>query len=170
MKKPKVLYHASPNREIDIFEPRRVGYRDPNEGPVVFATPDKALASIFMLKTDEKWSKIGRFTDNGVTTPWHLVVSSRRRLKKADSGGAIYSLPPKTFDNSSQAGMGETEWVSKVSVKPLKKEVFESGVEEMIKLGVEVFVVSRKELKKMKPAEDHGLEIIKKLRAGGGTL
>lgn len=45
--RPKILYHASPNRSINVFEPRREKVRDPEEGPVVFATPDKALASAF---------------------------------------------------------------------------------------------------------------------------
>jgi len=35
--KPKVLYHASQNREIDVLEPRADTVRDKAEGPVVFA-------------------------------------------------------------------------------------------------------------------------------------
>lgn len=162
--RPKVLYHASSNSEIEVFEPRREKVRDPEEGPVVFATHDKALASAFLVRTDGSWVKIGRFTESGITTPWHFIASSRRRFMKSDFGGAIYYLPVDTFNNDSEKGMGSVEWVSRVPVKPVDKDLFESGFDAMRSLGVDVYFVSRRTFRKIDKSEDHGRDIIQSLR------
>lgn len=48
--KPPFLYHGSAHRDIEELEPRANSYRDLEEGNVVFATPDLAMATIFMTK------------------------------------------------------------------------------------------------------------------------
>lgn len=62
--KPAALYHASGNRDIEEFEPRNRHTRDRSEGPVVFGTPDKAVASMFLVHDDDRWSEKG--LHNGV--------------------------------------------------------------------------------------------------------
>lgn len=160
MKIPKVLYHSSPKINIDIFEPRKEKIRDPEEGPVVFATPDKALAAAFLVRTDGSWVKIGRFSDGKTLTPWHLVTKNKRRFRRSDKGGAIYHLPSAGFSSDPNKGMGNMEWTSKNNVKPIKKEVFTSGEQAIKDLGVKVYFVDRKTFKAINDSGDHGRSII----------
>lgn len=157
---PKVLYHSSPNLEIKIFEPRREKVRDPEEGPVVFATPDKALAAAFLVRTDGSWVKIGRFSDNNKQTPWHLVTKNKRRFRKLDVGGAIYHLPPKGFSSDPTKGMGDMEWTNTKKVRPIKKEVYTSGEQAMKELGVNLYFVNRRTFRAINKSKDHGRKII----------
>lgn len=167
---PKVLYHSSPNINIDIFEPRNVKVRDPEEGPVVFATPDKALAAAFLVRTDGSWVKIGRFTDGQTQTPWHLVTKNKRRFRRRDKGGAIYHLPAAGFSSDLNKGMGDMEWTSRESVRPLKKDAYTSGEQAMKDLGVNVYFVDRKTFKAINESNDHGRSIILGLEPDSGTI
>lgn len=90
--KPQILYHSSPDHNITLFEPRADSIRDPAEGPVVFASPDKTYASIFLIPTDDPWTNISQFNGNH-----YLIVSDKKRLYNLDKGGAIYTVPSKTF-------------------------------------------------------------------------
>ena len=164
MQKPKVLYHASPNKNIEVFEPRANGVRDKSEGPVIFATPDKVFSSIFLVKTDGSWAKISRWTSNGLTTPWSLIVKGKRRFVRKDKGGAIYHLSPESFNFDPSKGVGESEWTSRNEVRSIKKDVYDSGLRAMINHGVEVYFVSRKVFREINQSEDHGREIIAKLK------
>ncbi|HRV76345.1 MAG: hypothetical protein H6799_01205 [Candidatus Nomurabacteria bacterium] len=164
MEKPNVLYHASSNKDIEVFEPRANGVRDMSEGPVVFATPDKAFASIFLVKTNGKWAKISRWTSNGVTTPWHLIVKGKRKFKRRDHGGAIYHLPSESFTFDPDKGVGGSEWTSRSEIRPSGKDLYDSGFRAMIDYGVEVYFVGRLTFRKIKRSEDHGYEIVSKLK------
>ncbi len=160
---PKVLYHSSPNLNIEVFEPRKEKVRDPKEGPVVFATPDKALAAVFLVRTDGSWVKIGRFSSNGQHTPWHLIANNKRRFRKLDVGGAIYHLPPEGFSSDPTKGMGGVEWTNPKTVVPIKKEIYSSGEKAMQELGVNIYFVSRKVFRAIKKSDDHGHNIISSL-------
>ena len=116
MMKPKILYHASQNREIDVLEPRADTVRDKAEGPVVFASPDKAGVTKFVVPTEDSWTRKMRFGDNHV-----MVICGRERFIEADKGGAIYQLNPDLFEQKNIEG-GKSEWTSKVAVKPVEKE------------------------------------------------
>lgn len=133
MVKPKFLYHASSNRNVEILEPRAESIRDPNEGPVVFATPNKTYASMFLVPSDDSWTSKGQFNEQ-----YYHAISDEKRYKKLDKGGAIYTLKPDTFETDLTKSMKQREWMSKKSVKPVKKEVYESGLEAMKQLGVRV--------------------------------
>jgi len=128
--KPKVLYHASSNKIIEKFDPRAESYRDPDEGPVVFAIPDQAYASMFIVPVDDKWSRISIFNDVHA-----IIISDKERFQKLDKGGAIYSLSSDTFNSDPQKNEPEHEWTSKESVKPSNKTIYENGLEEMIENG-----------------------------------
>ena len=49
MNRPKTLYNASPNSEIDIFEPRNERIRNVGAVQVGFARPDKSTAPTIVL-------------------------------------------------------------------------------------------------------------------------
>lgn len=163
VRKPDVLYHASPDSEIEVFEPRQDKVRDPLEGPVVFATPDRAFATCFLVPTDDSWARISRFSENGVPGSWKVIVSDRDRFKQLDHGGSIYHLPVDTFNSDTRYSMGETEWTSREAVTPIGKEDFESGLTAMRDAGVEVSFVDEQTFKDIVESDDHGKAIIESL-------
>ena len=61
----------------------------------------------------------------------------------------IYTLPSRTFETVPNKGMGKYEWVSKVPVKPILTETFESGLEAQKKLGVQVCFVGGDEFRRL---------------------
>jgi hypothetical protein len=147
-KEKPLLYHASSNRELEILEPRAESYRDPNEGEVVFATQDKKYASCFLVPTNDSWSSISAFRNSNHPDIHVMVVSDEERFKKLDKGGAIYTLSPESFylDKSKS----KREWTSKSKVKPIKKEVYEKGLDAMLDLGVLVYFCDEEKLKEVK--------------------
>lgn len=153
--KPKFLYHASPRRDIQEFEPRAQSVRDPEEGPVVFATPSEAYASMFIVRTDDRWSEKGRF--NNV---YYTVVSDKQRFKEMDKGGSIYTLPSETFSSDKTKNMGMTEWTSRKTVKSIRKTDYESGLEAMLEHGVQVYFVDPETWLRIKDSRDHGFSIL----------
>ncbi|MDQ5943592.1 MAG: hypothetical protein QG675_360 [Patescibacteria group bacterium] len=159
MNKPSVLYHASPNRKIEIFEPRAEHVRDPLEGPVVFATPDIAYASCFIVESDDSWVQISGFNNVRV-----VVISDRTRFEREDQGGAIYELPSDTFVNEIRGG-AKDEWTSREAVKPITKNVFDSGLDAMLKYAVQVYFVDQETFDHINIADDHGIAILRTLKS-----
>jgi hypothetical protein len=156
--KPPVLFHASRNQNIDVFEPRAEKTRDINEGPRVFGTPSRAMASIFLVESDDSWVQLGTMDD----VPY-LIISDEERFRNLDNGGVIYSLPNDTFENDPEKGLRELEWTSKESVTPTGKESISSALEDMIKQEVKVFFVDKETYAQIQNAPDHGESIVKKL-------
>ena len=160
LQKPAVLYHASSSSDTTELKPRNEKIRNPAEGPVVFATPDKAYASCFLVPSDGSWVAIGRYSDD---EPWHAVVADEQRFRSLDRGGAIYCLPSGSFDHNPDANMGEIEWTSKEPVRPINKELIGSGLEAMIKLGVQVYFVNKATFAAIEQSPDHGRAILQEL-------
>lgn len=156
--KPKVLYHASKNRTIAKFEPRLGKRRDESEGAQIFATPSKAMATIFLVETDDSWTQSGAM--DGVP---YIIISDRERFEQLDNGGAIYSLPSDTFDTDLEKGLRELEYTSVESVEPLEVECFESALEAMIKEGVKIYFVDKAKFEAIKLSDDAGEQIVKNL-------
>lgn len=163
VEKPTVLYHASPTPNIEEFEPRREGYRDPTEGPVVFATPDKAYATLFLVNSNDSWTSKGRFSEAGINGPWHIIISDRERFEAADKGGSIYTFDPKDFSFDLHRNMGSNEWTSQTPVRPTGEEDYPSGVEAMKSAGVELYFVDTATFTKIKNSEDNGYSILASL-------
>ncbi|GEM_PF-758686 len=156
--KPTVLYHASSNRNIEVLEPRAEKVRDENEGPVVFASPDKALTTKFLVPSDDTWTRKMRFGDTHVH-----VISDRKRYEEFDKGGAIYHLSPEGFTLDQTKRGGKNEWTSNTSVTPTEKEEYESGLEAQLDNGVQVYFVDEETFDRITQSEDHGVAIIKGL-------
>lgn len=160
IEKPAFLYHASSTKNREEFEPRNRTVRDPEEGPVVFATPDKAYASCFMVPgVDDSWCQISVFGDIHV-----MIISDEKRFKNSDKGGGIYILPSETFETDPEKSRTGREWTSKPAVKPIDKIEYKTGLEAMLENGVEVYFVNEKTFEEIREAEDHGLEILKTLK------
>jgi len=157
--KPPVLFHASRNQDIDVFEPRAEKTRDENEGPQVFGTPSRAMASIFLVESDDSWVESGAM--DGVP---YIVISDEERYKNLDTGGVIYSLPNDTFENDPEKGLRELEWTSSEPVVPSEKEFVSSALEDMVEQGVKVFFVDKETWEEIKNAPDGGESMVKSLK------
>lgn len=158
--KPNFLYHASQNPDINVLEPHTESVRDPNEGPVVFATPNLPYVTMFLVNSDDSWTAKGRFNKT-----FYTVISDKNRFLEADKGGTIYTLPNDTFYCDLEKGMGRNEWVSKEAVKPIKKQHYALGIEAMIDSGVQVYFVDKQTFQKIKQSEDHGLSILQSIQS-----
>jgi hypothetical protein len=158
IEKPPVLFHASRSPDIEVFEPRAEKIRDRNEGPQIFATPSRAMASIFLVDSDDSWVKSGVI--NGTL---YIIISDEERFRNSDKGGAIYSLPNTTFKNDPEKGLRELEWTSNRPVRPTGKEIVPSALEDMLKNGVRVYFTDKATFQAIKSSPDHGKSILDSL-------
>ncbi|MFA4871856.1 MAG: hypothetical protein WC610_02240 [Patescibacteria group bacterium] len=158
IEKPRILYHASINRGLPELNPADKSVRDRNEGPVVFATPDRALVTTFLVEGhDDSWTRIGII--NGV----HYMVICRDRDKfiELDKGGSIYEFPSEEFYCDPAKGMGEKEWASKKTVKPINEVSYPSALDAMIESGVQVYFVDRETFQSIDLDSDYGTDFKK---------
>lgn len=158
--KPSLLYHGSPHKGIEEFEPRISRGTGEEFGAMVYATPDLATASAFLAEVKKEWSA-GRFGD----TFYVCIPLSREEFIKNDKGGHIYVLPSDTFESDPKRGLGEYEWVSKTKVKPSKKIEYLSALDAMLENGVQVYFVDDDTYKKIKESKDHGLAILQNIES-----
>lgn len=158
--KPPFLYHGSPHKGIEEFEPRISKGTGEEFGAMVYATPDLATASAFLAEVKKEWSA-GRFGD----TFYVLIPFPREEFIKNDKGGHIYVLPSDTFESDPKRGLGEYEWASKTSVKPTKKIEYPSALDAMLENGVQVYFVDDNTYKQIKESNDHGFSILKNIES-----
>jgi hypothetical protein len=155
--KPETLFIGTQAKGIKEFTPGKGKHRDENEGAVIFSTPDRALASVFMMKDhNDSWTKIGYYRDILVV----VICMDRDKYIKKDNGGVIYEVPSEKFDYDPHKGMGEKEYTSREPVKPIDETSYPSSLDTMIDNGVQVYFVDEKTFKDIWAAEDYGKEII----------
>lgn len=149
--KPQYLYHGSPNKNIEEFEPRISGGTGESHGPLVYATPDIAIASAFMADVGRSWS--AGFINN---IPYVVIPINRDVFLENDKGGSLYTLPSESFDFDVHRGLGRREWASKEKVRPVEKKDHESAIDTMIEHGVQVYFVGEDFFQQLKISEDKG--------------
>lgn len=154
---PTILYHGSPNKDIERLEPRNVKVRSKDEGPVVFATPDKAGAVKNLMWSDDSWTQLS--THNG--THIALIASDRAEFMAKDTGGACYEIAGEGFMCDTNFAARD-EWTSRQPVVPVRKEVFPSALDAMIEHGVQVYFIDQVTLRRYQDTDDK-LSIIKEL-------
>ena len=165
--RPETLYIGTQTKGIKEFTPRRGNYRDENEGAVIFSTPDKALALVFMMKDhNDSWTKIGYYRDILVI----VICMDREEYIKKDKGGVIYEVPSDSFDYNPNLGMGEKEWTSREPVKPINETSYASSLDTMVDNGVQVYFVDKTTFKDIWDADDYGKEIISGLTSENSRL
>lgn len=157
---PAVLYHASPTNNLKEIVPLARTIRDPEEGAVVFATPDLAYATMFLVPTDDGWISCGLL--NNVH---YMVISDKKKFRKLDKGGTIYALPSYSFYCDLGKGGREKEWVSRVPVKPQRADFYPRALEAMVNYGVQVYFVDKETFTKIKGSGDHGLSILRDIES-----
>jgi hypothetical protein len=154
MEKPKVLYHASPNKDLSKLEPRSISRPlDFHEGQVVFATPDLSRSTVFLVASDDSWTHSGSFGN-----VCYFYCKDKERFLREDHGGVVYFLPPDTFEK-----YNENEWFSKEVVTPIEIKEYTSGLTAMVENGVRVYFVDDATFERLNQAEDHGLSILSEL-------
>lgn len=134
-----VLYHASTNKNLELIKPKPTLSKDKFIGDFVFATKDKILATMY-LATKGYATLLGPRD----TPPNIVICADEKEYLKNDKGGAIYELPSDSFKDSPQKGLTDFELVSKSAVTPLSKVVYESSLEAMKKLGIEIRFVDQR--------------------------
>ncbi|HEU0051389.1 MAG TPA: hypothetical protein VFQ60_05040 [Patescibacteria group bacterium] len=160
--KPAVLYLAAQTPGIRELLPKKGNYRDKNEGAVIFSTPDKALASAFLVKGHgDHWMQIGYY--RGI--PVVVINADREEFIAKDTGGVIYSVPSDTFDYDPDKGLREKEWTSREPVKPLAETRYPSALDTMIEHGVQVYFVDKQIFDEIKNSKNHGFSILKNLHS-----
>jgi len=134
--KPNKFYHGSPNRGIEELEPRRKSFRDKTEGELLFATPDIACATLFLVRMHDDESLKG--TDDGF---YINVIADKEKFTELDKGGTIYELPDANF--TSDPNRWSKEWATKEKIKPRDKIHFDSALRAMIDNGVKVYFTDK---------------------------
>ncbi|MBI5466691.1 MAG: hypothetical protein HY975_00540 [Candidatus Kerfeldbacteria bacterium] len=134
--KPPLFYHASANRHLERLEPRAETVRDEAEGAVVFATPEKDLASTFMLPKDDSWSASGRVNGRAFA-----LFADRDKFAALDHGGTLYVLPAESFGRDDRDEHHRSEWTSQEAVVPIERIDYDSALTAMQENGVRVHFV-----------------------------
>lgn len=156
--KPKILYHASPNKNLLTIEPRNKNVRDKSEGPVVFATHNEVCASLFLVDTNDSWTSKGRV--NGV---YYQIISDRKRFEEADKGGSIYEVSSSNFERKNNSGWQSLEWTSTSPVNPIRKTDYSSGLDTMINKGVQVYFIDKETFETIKQRKSEFPDFLKTL-------
>jgi hypothetical protein len=164
--RPKVLYVSAQTAGIKELTPMHGRSRDSSEGSVIFSTPDKALASVFLVEGhDDSWMQIGYYSD----IPCVVVCMDKNEFIKRDKGGTMYEVPSENFNYNPNLGMGDKEWTSKIATKPTKETFYPSTLDAMVENGVNVYFVDKKTFSEINNADDNGFEILLSLASENRT-
>jgi len=134
--KPDKFYHASLNKEIEELEPRRLSNRSKEEGKLLFASPDIACATMFLVRIYDNESRKGY--SNGA---YYFVIANKEKFLELDKGGIVYVLPDANF--TCDPNKWQKEWATTEKVKPESKIHFDSALKAMIENGVKVYFVDK---------------------------
>lgn len=155
--KPPVLYIATQTAGLQELSPREGRNRGGDEGAVIFSTPNKELASVFLIEGhNDSWIQIGYFSD----IPYVAICMSREDFLNRDHGGTMYEVPSDTFNYDPNLGMGDKEWTSSEAVNPTNETDYPSALDAMIENGINVYFVDRQTFDAMNAANDHGFSIL----------
>ncbi len=158
--KPEVLYIAAQTPGIQELTPTQGNYRDENEGAVIFSTPDKGLASAFLVEGHgDHWMQIGVYGDISVV----VINADREEFIRNDTGGIMYAVSSDTFDFDPDKGMGEKEWTSRKPVRPKSETRYPSALDAMVQNGVQVYFVDKKTFDEINSADNAGYDILTEL-------
>ena len=156
--KPPFLYHGSTYRELEELKPQGRMHRT-EEGELLYATPDLAIASVFLVEGAHYGC--GKFGD----TVYAWIIANRDEFIRNDKGGHIYVLPSDSFKINQGRGLGNYEYVSKEPVAPIKTIEYPSAVDAMIENGVQVYFIDQDTYEKIQASKDHGWSIYSKLES-----
>jgi hypothetical protein len=160
MEKPPLLYHGSPNKCLEVLEPRVSKGSGEQYGKLVYASPDIATSSVFLADVPGRWS-LGAFG----AVQYALIAVPRDKFIANDKGGSIYVLPSETFETDEHRGLGSKEWASEVPVRAIEKMDFSSALEAMLNYGVQVYFITSDQLDLFNTSLDYGLSILSSMES-----
>lgn len=160
MDKPEFVYHGSPRGDIEEFIPRISLGSGEAYGTQVYASNDLATASMFMADVGKPWST---GDVNGIL--YAIIPLTKEEFIQRDKGGFIYKLSGETFTSDPQRGMGEKEWASPVSVKPIEVRKIDSVLDAIVENGVQVYFVTDEQYGDMQSSEEPKWKSLLKLRS-----
>lgn len=140
--KPEYFFHGSPHKGLPSLQPRNTSVRNFEEGSVVFASPYIALATYFLVKTDDEWASIGRLGTD-YNDPFYIIIGDEQRFRTLDHGGAIYHVHSAPFTSNPLFGDTPYEWTCPHPIKPQIVRKYDSALLAMIQHRVQVYIVPR---------------------------
>lgn len=158
-KRPRFVYHGSPIGDIKVFVPRVSHGTGEKYGALVYAAPDEATASIFMLSVQGHWSA-GR-TEKGA---YVVIPQDRDEFLASTRPGYLYVLSADTFSTQEGRGMGDYEWASTEPVKPIRKIRYNNPLDELLRQGVLVYFVDKDTYKDVVAAGDKAVDVLRGAR------
>jgi len=148
--KASIVYHGSKNIELITIKSMGIKKQNSQDAPRLYASPSKAVASVFIVPWDDSWAYFGKFSQE---EPYSFVCGDKNKFFEMDKGGAIYTLDAKSFVWRNK-GLRENEcWISQ-DVVPLDKIILKSALDAMIENGVRVFFVDNETWQKIKKSPD----------------
>lgn len=91
---------------------------------------------------------------NAKEDPYIIICADEQEYSSKDKGGAIYTVPAVTFEVTPQAGLEDSEQVSKTPVKPLKKAEYQSSIDALREMNAKIYFVNEKEFNGLLKAKD----------------
>lgn len=158
----KFLYHGSKVRGLKQLLPYPGNQREPEMGPVVFATPFFDYATCFMGETRGKRVIINKW---GAHSEYVLICSDEERYRREDTGGSVYKVNSPGFTFDENRGGGYDEWISREPVAVIEEVRFDSVLDAMIENFVQVYFVTRVQFQEMHDLSHHGLEFLEKMES-----
>lgn len=158
LEKPPLLYHGSAHKELEELKPQGKSERT-DEGELLYATPDFAIASIFLA--DGAHYGCGKFGK----IPYAWIIANRDEFISHDKGGHIYVLSSDSFEINQGRGLGNEEYTSEEPVAPIKTVEYSSAIDAMIENGVQVYFIDQETYDKIQASQDHGRSIYSKLES-----
>ena len=145
-----ILYHSSPQKDLKIIEPQKTKVHDEYVGDYVFATTDKILATMYLCTKGH-----ASLMESKHKNPWIVIVAEPSEFIKYDKGGAMYELPDDSFHKTPNPGLETFEMVSKNSITPLSKQVYDTFMQAMHDSGVTVYFVNQSTFDDILKTKDH---------------
>lgn len=159
MEKPAQLYHGSARRITGPLQPVLLQSTEDHvhAAPVVFATENAAVASLFMFPGAEVLSSYG--FEQGIA--FICVWGTYEEFKDKDHGGCLYVLPSDTFEKVGKA----YEWQSPVAVTPSDVICYDSVLDGIKQNGGRIYFVNDDHLFDLiRDHKDSRLEILKDVK------
>ncbi len=119
--KPKFVYHGSPRKDIELFEPQISSHGK----PLVYASPSRTIALLFAHHVGRDYVCSVRNNPFGIPTLKERLKNGLT-IRTGTNQGYVYTLPGDSFQPSTQ---WSGEVVSEEKVKPLEIEFVPNLIE-----------------------------------------
>ena len=154
MDRPEFLFRGTPRKDVDLFVPKETVSFIPTK--VVSASSERIVATKFIVPTENLPVALGAIKDMH-----YYLCADEQAFRRADRGGAIYTLPSVGFTYSPEVGYAA--WTNPNPVRPLSKEEIPSALKAMISAGVYVYFVYPEILVQFKQQKDLRFQLLQSL-------